>query len=508
MDLAELAARYQRGQTYVRRQIHDMVGGQEQGGISTPSRTPIPAILLFSNEQGANYGYQDGWKQSDGYYHYTGEGQSGDMQMKRGNKAIRDHHKNGKVLMLFEGAGRKSGLYRFAGFMHCVDYYEKDTDALGNERRVFVFRLVSVDELIIPQQPSQTEIATAFLDMRPSVLAMVGQGMVEQGTVQLRFTESGIAGPASVKEGFARQEIHERELVDEEFATSAVDEGAPSEPTDSELFHTGAGLSSEQRPPVQIPLVDNNVVGQPTTHRKYAHLQLLRDNPRENYQASIDVLHRYILQRGNGFCEACGRPAPFLGKDGSPYLEVHDVRSVVDYGLEQPNALIAMCPACHREAHVGLGSRDMVARLDSTAANIESALDRGILKLVTAAIIRDDQGRILVAQRAKGQFAGYWEFPGGQVKRGETLKQCLVREIREELSVDIHNLVPFMKVDYDYGTFFLRMHCFTCQARGTLELYDHTRVRWMAPQELASLKWMPADEGIVRELGDRCLRAK
>jgi mutator protein MutT len=502
MDLAELAARYRRGQTYIRRQIHDMVRGQEQGGISTPRSTP--AILLFSNEQGADYGYKDGWKQPDGYYHYTGEGQSGDMEMVRGNKAIRDHHKNGKVLMLFEGVERKPGLYRFAGFMHCVDYYEKDTDALGNERRVFVFRLVSIDDLVIPQQPSQSEVATAFLDMRPGVLAMVGQGIVEQGTVQLGFSESGIAGQAGAKEEFV--EIVKRmtagqEPVDEGFDRSVGAKGGPSESADSETFDRDADFPTEQRLPIQMPLMHNNDCEQPITHRRYANWQLQRDNPRDNYQASIDVLHQYILQRANGFCEACGRPAPFFSKDGSPYLEIHSVRSIVDYGLEQPNALIAMCPACHREAHVGLESREMAPRLDSTAANIESALDRGILKLVTAAIIRDDQGRILVAQRAKGQFAGYWEFPGGQVKCGETLRQCLVREIREELSVDIHNLVPLMKIDYDYETFFLRMFCFACQAKGTLELHDHTRVRWMAPQELASLKWMLADEGIVGELG-------
>lgn len=64
-DMA-LTALYRQGQVYVRRLVHDMLGGQEQGGISTPRAAPV--ILLFSTEQGADYGYQDGWK-PDGLYH-------------------------------------------------------------------------------------------------------------------------------------------------------------------------------------------------------------------------------------------------------------------------------------------------------------------------------------------------------------------------------------------------------------------------------------------------------
>jgi 5-methylcytosine-specific restriction protein A len=469
MDFEALAGRFRRGQTYVRKRIHDSFGGQEQGGISTPRS--VPAVLLFRTPYSAGSEYQDDGWQADGFYHYTGEGQFADMQMIRGNRAVRDHRKTGKTLMLFEGVRSKPGPYRFEGFMNCVDYYERHTDALGNRRRVFVFRLIPVEHCIVPGQIGQTGEATAFLDMRPDVLQLIEQGFEK---------------PDSTKGAVDEWENNLAPIVSDDFA-GTEDDGAPS----------------IQPLPVQMPLVRNADYVPLSKHQRVADWQILEKNQRDEYQASISFVHQYVLQRANGFCEACGRPAPFLSMDGSPYLEVHNVRSVVDYGLEQPNALLAMCPTCHREAHVGLESRDMAARLDSTAANIESALDRGILKLVTAAIIRDDQGRILVAQRAKGQFAGYWEFPGGQVKPGETLKQCLVREIFEELSVDIYDIAPFMKVDYDYEAFFLRMFCLTCQARGTLELHDHTRVRWMAPQDLASLKWMPADEGIVGELGGR-----
>lgn len=415
-----LTALYRQGQVYVRRLVHDMLGGQEQGGISTPRAAPV--ILLFSTEQGADYGYQDGWK-PDGLYHYTGEGQSGDMQMLRGNRAIRDHQKHGKVLMLFEGVG--PGAYRFSGFMNCVDHYEKHTDSRGVERRTIVFRLMPVSSINTNELLEQTEVATTFRDLRPSVLSMVGSSVAR---------------------------------------------------TRNPLF------SVSDAPP------DLNY----------------EDDSRAAYEQGVRILQKYVLERAHGFCELCGHPAPFTGANGSPYLEVHYINSPGDYGLGEPRNLIALCPACHREAHYGKHSTDMAERLCKTAANVENSLDRGVLKTVTAAIIRDDKGKVLAAQRARGEFAGGWEFPGGQVKQGETLKECLVREISEELSLEVQGLTPYMKVDYDYTTFFIQLCSFTCRAEGAVSLHDHFRVAWMKPADLACLEWVPADRRIVRALCSEC----
>ena len=71
-----------------RREIHDPFGGQAQGGISTP--VDVSCIFIFTGEGREQYGYSDGWNE-DGVYLYTGEGQVGDMQFVRGDKAIRDH---------------------------------------------------------------------------------------------------------------------------------------------------------------------------------------------------------------------------------------------------------------------------------------------------------------------------------------------------------------------------------------------------------------------------------
>ena len=92
----------QAGETVERRALHETYGGRTQGGIG-PSRHP-PNVLIFSDaEAGEPHGYYDGW-QADGCFHYTGEGQRGDQQMKSGNAAILNHVAEGRALRVFQGA--------------------------------------------------------------------------------------------------------------------------------------------------------------------------------------------------------------------------------------------------------------------------------------------------------------------------------------------------------------------------------------------------------------------
>jgi hypothetical protein len=113
------------------------IGGQGQGGISTP--TKVPLILLFTGEVGEQYGYADGWT-NDGLFLYVGEGQQGDMQFVRGNAAIRDHNVDGKDLHLFSYV--RKGFVRYVGQMVCIgSYYQEGLDAKGNKRRMIVFEL-------------------------------------------------------------------------------------------------------------------------------------------------------------------------------------------------------------------------------------------------------------------------------------------------------------------------------------------------------------------------------
>ena len=132
---------FTRGKSYVRREIHSKLGGQAQGGISTPAEHPV--VLIFTGEEGEQYGYRDGWTE-DGVFMYTGEGQRGDMEFVRGNRAIRDHIRNGKELHLFEIMG--SGLVRYRGEMIYAGFERrKAPDIEDNLRSAIVFELLPID---------------------------------------------------------------------------------------------------------------------------------------------------------------------------------------------------------------------------------------------------------------------------------------------------------------------------------------------------------------------------
>jgi 5-methylcytosine-specific restriction protein A len=125
------------GETYRRTSLHEIYGGQRQGGISTPQAFPI--ILLFTGDSGKQYGYQDGFR-ADGTFWYTGEGQRGDMQMVRGNRAIRYHEEEGRELHLFESVER--GQVRYLGQGSYLDFRtETAPDLDGQPRNAIVFQL-------------------------------------------------------------------------------------------------------------------------------------------------------------------------------------------------------------------------------------------------------------------------------------------------------------------------------------------------------------------------------
>jgi 5-methylcytosine-specific restriction protein A len=121
------------GKSYKRTDLHDEYSGQGQGGISTPADHNF--IMLFTGDSGEQYGYHDLWL--NGIFHYTGEGQSGDMQFTRGNLAIRDHLSNGKTLHLFENLD--SGYVSYVGQMVCTGYHHRDD--IEHERQLIIFEL-------------------------------------------------------------------------------------------------------------------------------------------------------------------------------------------------------------------------------------------------------------------------------------------------------------------------------------------------------------------------------
>ena len=116
---------------------------------------------------------------------------------------------------------------------------------------------------------------------------------------------------------------------------------------------------------------------------------------------------------------------------------------------------------------------------------------------VVAAIIRDGD-RVFATQRGYGPWKDWWEFPGGKMEEGETPQEALKREIKEELSADIHVGKLLDTVEWDYPEFHLTMHCFMCTlSHDAMHLNEHEAAKWLNMTTLHSVKWLPADEALL-----------
>lgn len=119
---------------------------------------------------------------------------------------------------------------------------------------------------------------------------------------------------------------------------------------------------------------------------------------------------------------------------------------------------------------------------------------------VVAAIIKNED-KIFITRRSYGEFKDMWEFPGGKIEAGEKKETALIREIKEELELDINNLEYFTTVDHNYHNFHLTMHCFICEiCGGLLNLNAHNDAKYVSLDELLSQSWVPADVKVVEKL--------
>jgi 8-oxo-dGTP diphosphatase len=120
---------------------------------------------------------------------------------------------------------------------------------------------------------------------------------------------------------------------------------------------------------------------------------------------------------------------------------------------------------------------------------------------VVAAIIHDDNGCIFATQRGYGDYKDGWEFPGGKMETEESPEEALRREIWEELETKIVIERLVQTVEYDYPKFHLKMHCFWCHIEsGSLILKEHEAAKWLTPESLESVDWLPADLILVHTL--------
>jgi 8-oxo-dGTP diphosphatase len=125
------------------------------------------------------------------------------------------------------------------------------------------------------------------------------------------------------------------------------------------------------------------------------------------------------------------------------------------------------------------------------------------MKIVGTAIIVDEKKRILIGQRPEGKdLAGLWEFPGGKLEEGETIEECIRRELWEELNIkaDVHEFLLSVSKTYTHGEFKLMVYRVTLEDVENLKAQVHQDLKWVAVDELKNYQFPPADVDIIAYL--------
>ncbi|MFO7861733.1 MAG: (deoxy)nucleoside triphosphate pyrophosphohydrolase [Thermodesulfobacteriota bacterium] len=125
---------------------------------------------------------------------------------------------------------------------------------------------------------------------------------------------------------------------------------------------------------------------------------------------------------------------------------------------------------------------------------------------VTCAII-EKNGWILAAQRGPGMTMPFkWEFPGGKINPGETAEDCIIREINEELGVEIQIKTTLQQSTHSYPDLHVRLHPFVCRiTNGRIAPKEHRAVQWTTHDHLPGLQWAEADVAVVKSYLEYCI---
>lgn len=128
------------------------------------------------------------------------------------------------------------------------------------------------------------------------------------------------------------------------------------------------------------------------------------------------------------------------------------------------------------------------------------------LTIVSALVLVDQDGRVLICERPKGKFMeGFWEFPGGKLEKNETPENCLVREIKEEIGVNLKN-VCFSPLTFSlnkYDNFNILLLLYICQEYvGVVSPNENQNMKWLYVKDLYDYNLLPADRELIPYIRD------
>ena len=133
-------------------------------------------------------------------------------------------------------------------------------------------------------------------------------------------------------------------------------------------------------------------------------------------------------------------------------------------------------------------------------------IDHKNLKIVVSIALINNENEILLSKRPeKKHLSGFWEFPGGKVEEGETPEKALIREVKEELNIDISNkcIAPLSFSEFDYNNFQLLLLLYICRRwDGVPMSMENNKLEWVKPNMLRDYKMPPADDALIYCLQD------
>jgi 8-oxo-dGTP diphosphatase len=127
-----------------------------------------------------------------------------------------------------------------------------------------------------------------------------------------------------------------------------------------------------------------------------------------------------------------------------------------------------------------------------------------MIKLVVACALINEYGKVLINERPVGKdYAGYWEFPGGKVDEGETPEEAIIRELKEEINIDVTGscLAPLSFTEKQYDNYYVVVLLYVCRRwNGHIMPMEEQELAWVSPKEIDNFNLLPADKSFFANL--------